>query len=178
MQQNAQPSTGPKIPEGNTAVRLNALKYGLRARSTLLPGGNPEDYMQLSDDLEADWQPKNRTERLHLETMATSQWLLARVAKSERRIYESNAFDEKQFALLALVAKQRAQLERSFRTAIEDLKQLQKERQSRPQPQPVQATQTPVEPSAKPPAPPPTYLVPEGTEAHPVFCSPIIPDRS
>ena len=71
-QQNAQHSTGPKIPEGNTAVRLNALKYGLRARSTLLPGGNPEDYMQLSDDLEADWQPKNRTERLHLETMATS----------------------------------------------------------------------------------------------------------
>ena len=33
---NAQQSSGPKTPEGKTAVRLNALTHGLRARSLIL----------------------------------------------------------------------------------------------------------------------------------------------
>jgi hypothetical protein len=36
--QNAAHSTGPKTPEGKDAVRLNALQYGLRARSLLITG--------------------------------------------------------------------------------------------------------------------------------------------
>src|ERR1039458_7563171 len=86
-QQNAQHSTGPKTREGKEAVRLNALTYGLRARNLILPSEDPEEYKQLWADLEAEWQPQSRTERMHLEQMATSQWLLARFAKSERRIY-------------------------------------------------------------------------------------------
>ena len=61
--------------------------------------------------------------------MVTSQWLLARVARSEQRVYMEVGFGERQFALLAQVNKQRAHLERSFRTAIADMKQAQKERQ-------------------------------------------------
>ena len=140
--QNAQHSTGPKTPVGKDAIRFNALTLGLRTRSTILPDENASDYSQLWDELEADWQPQTRTERCHLETMATSQWLLARIAQSEKRIYLFIAFGEKQFVMLAYVAKRRAQLERSFRTAIEDMKQSQKARQSRPQPQPAQPVQT------------------------------------
>jgi hypothetical protein len=179
--QNAQHSTGPKTPEGSAAIRFNALTYGLRARSTILPGENAADYSQLWDELEADWQPQNRTERCHLETMVTSQWLLARAAVSESGIYQCIAFGEKQFVMLAYVAKQRAQLERSFRTAIADLKQSQKERQA-PQPQPAQTAQTakPAPASAPQPAgpqaPPPDYVMSEGAQAHPVFCAPVTPD--
>ena len=36
-QRNAENSTGPKTPEGKQAVKFNALKYGLHARSTILP---------------------------------------------------------------------------------------------------------------------------------------------
>ena len=58
-------------------MRLNALTYGLR------------------------------TEHLQLEQMATSQWLLARNAKSERRIYE--AYDDveigKRLSLLEAITK-------------------------------------------------------------------------
>ena len=62
---------------------------------------------------------------------------LKRVAESEQKIYLYIAFGEQQFKMLAYVAKQRAQLERSFRTAIADMKQSQKERQARvPSPQP------------------------------------------
>jgi hypothetical protein len=38
---NAQHSTGPKTPEGKAAVRLNALKYGLRARDIIISGEDP-----------------------------------------------------------------------------------------------------------------------------------------
>jgi hypothetical protein len=41
--QNAQHSTGPVTPEGKAAVRLNALTYGLRARSLLIPGEDPRN---------------------------------------------------------------------------------------------------------------------------------------
>jgi hypothetical protein len=69
------------------------------------------------------------------------------------------------------VAKQRAQLERSFRTAIQDLKQAQKERQSQPKAQPAES------PAAQPqPVHPPTYVMAEPAEAHPIFCAPINPD--
>jgi len=51
------------------------------------------------------------------------------MAESEQKIYLYIDFGEQQFKVLAYVAKQRAQLERSFRTAVADIKQSQKERQ-------------------------------------------------
>src|ERR1039458_1139835 len=100
--QNAQHSTGPKTPEGKAAIRFNALTYGLRTRATVLESENAADYSRLWDELEADWQPQDRTERCYLETMVTSQWLLARVADSERKVYEFIEFGEKQFVMLGL----------------------------------------------------------------------------
>jgi len=178
---NAQHSTGPKTPEGKAAIRFNALTYGLRTRATILERENAADYSQLWDELEADWQPQTRTERCYLETMVTSQWLLKRVAEHENRIYDCIEFGEERFKMLAYVAKQRAQLERSFRTAIADMKQSQKERQAR-QPQPAQTKPSPQPPAPNPAerssplAPLPDYVMSEGTEAHPVSCSPITPD--
>ncbi len=179
-QQNAQHSTGPKTREGKEAVRLNALTYGLRARNLILPSEDPEEYKQLWADLEAEWQPLNRTERMHLEQMATSQWLLARFAKSERRIYVCESSVEKQLALLDRVSTQRTRLERSFSSALRELKQLQRERQAqRQQQQPaptVQAAQPPVHRPAEPKVTHPDYLMPEGPEDHPAFRSPATPD--
>jgi len=180
--QNAQHSTGPATPEGRAAVRFNALTYGLRTRATILPDENVADYSSLWDELEADWQPQNRTERSYLETMVTSQWLLARVAASEQKIYLFIEFGEQQFKMLAYVAKQRAQLERSFRTAIDDMKQSKKDRRAPLQQQPAQAGQTakpasaPAHKPAEPQAPHPGYVMSEGTEAHPASCAPIAPD--
>jgi len=173
-QQNAQLSTGPKTPEGKEAVRFNALTYGLRTLATVLPDENAADYYRLWNELVAEWQPQTRTERCYLETMVTSQWLLARIAMSEKNIY-MHEYGEQQFKMLAYVAKQRAQLERSFRTAIEDLKQSQKERRQ----QPTQTAQPAAAPAPKPAAthtPPPDYVMSEGAEAHPILCSPNTPD--
>src|ERR1039457_2177825 len=101
-----------QVPRPPRAKRFNALTYGLRTRATVLESENAADYSRLWDELEADWQPQDRTERCYLETMVTSQWLLARVADSERKLYEFIEFGEKQFVMLGYVSKQRAQLER------------------------------------------------------------------
>jgi hypothetical protein len=158
-QQNSQKSTGPTTPQGKQAIRFNALTYGLRTLETLLPRENAAEYSRLWDELEADWQPKTRTERCYLETMVTSQWLLRRIAEGERQIY-TIADLEHRFKMLAYVYKQRAQLERSFRTAVADMKQSQKDRQPR-QPQPPQKEQPakpaqPVSTPASKPTPPQT----------------------
>jgi len=173
--QNAQHSTGATTPQGKEAIRFNALTYGLRTRASILPDENAAEYSQLWDEMEAEWQPQTRTERCYLETMVTSQWLLRRVAESEQKVYVFIAFGEHQFKMLGYVAKQRAQLERSFRTAIADMKQSQQERQA-PQPQPAKPAPVPVHEPAEPRVSPPDYVMTEGAESHPVFCSPLTPD--
>jgi hypothetical protein len=179
--QNAQHSSGPASPEGKAAVRLNALTYGLRARSTIIDGEDPEEYKRLWANLEAEWQPQTCTERMYLEQMSTSQWLLARIARGESRIYEANIRPEEQFPLLREVSRQRTSLERSFTSALRELKQLQKERQAR-QPQPAQAVPSPQPPAPRPgersspQAPPPSYVMSDAAEAHPGFGAPATTD--
>jgi len=156
---NAQQSTGPTSPAGKEAVRFNALTWGLRARNLMLNRENTADYQQLWDGLAAEWQPQSDCERHYLEQMSTSQWLLARNATSETDIYQAGLPLGRELDLLDRVSVQRTRLERSFTTALHELKQLQKERQARPQPQPAQAEQTaktapaPAHQPAKPSAP-------------------------
>jgi hypothetical protein len=170
---NAQCSTGPKTTEGKGAVRFNALTWGLRARQLLIGIDDLADYQQLWDALDAEWQPQTHSERHYLDQMASAQWLLTRAARNESRIYDANLQLEKQLALLDRVSVQRVRLERSFTAAMRELKQLQKDRQARPQP----VVQSPLHPPAQPPVPSPDYVMSECSEAHPVFCSPITPDN-
>ena len=178
--ENAQHSSGPTTEAGKQAVRYNAVKYGLRTRATILPWESETRYYQLWDELEAEWQPQTRTERAYLETMVTSQWLLRRMAVSEKQILTEVTFIEKQYKLLACVYKQRAQLERAFRNAVEDMKRARQEREARekrdlpsraavPSRARQQAVQPPPEPLAPEPAPAenpaePTWLMAAATD--------------
>ena len=94
--QNAQHSSGPMTEEGKPAIRFNALTFGLRTRATVLQTENVADYYRLCNELDAEWQPQTRTERCYVETMVTSQWLLARVARSEQKVYMEVGFGERQ----------------------------------------------------------------------------------
>ena len=177
--QNAKHSTGPKTPEGKQAIRFNALTWSLRARSLMLPRDIPEEYQQLWDGLAAEWQPQTDTERHYLEQMAISEWLLARTADSEYRVYEASLPLKEELALLDRVSVRRVRLEHSFTAGMEKLKQLRKERQAQPQPQPAQAAKAAPEPPhepAEPQAPPLDYKMSEGQAAQPVSCAPVAPD--
>jgi hypothetical protein len=167
---NAMRSTGPNTPEGKAAIRLNALKYGLRAKTVILPSEDPAEYEQLWSDLESDWQPQSRTERLCLEQMATSQWLLARLTLWESCCC-SDILIERRLSLLERISAQRARLERSFATAMRDLERLQTKRQSQPR-QPVPAAQKPVPEPTERAFPQPAYRMSEQPTSHPLSCSP------
>jgi hypothetical protein len=148
---NAQHSSGPRTPEGKAAVRLNALKYGLRARDLIVFDEDPEEYKQLWAALEAECQPQTHTERLYLEQMSTSQWLLARMAATESYFFQIDLPPQIKLDLLKRVDRRRTRLERSFNTAVHELRQSQKDRrQSQARPQTlVQAK--PTKPSAPDP---------------------------
>jgi hypothetical protein len=118
---NSQNSTGPVTQEGKAAAAVNAVTYGLRTRKLIIPGENIADYWRLSSSLEAEWRPETPTERLCLEQMSVSQWLLARMAHSEFLIYEEQLPFNNQFDRLDRVAKHVTRLERSVTTAVVDL---------------------------------------------------------
>src|SRR6266851_5655361 len=93
---NALKSTGPRTPEGKVACRMNSLRHGLRARTVVLPHENPEEFQQLCDDLEAEWEPQTRTEQFYLEQMAVSQWKLTRMEVGEIGIFGQPASGKNQ----------------------------------------------------------------------------------
>ena len=169
---NAQNSCGPKTPEGKAAVRLNALIYGLRARTLIIPGENKEEYQQHYGTLVTELQPIDEVERMQVQQMAIAHWLLARIAYGESQIYQEDVPVERQLSLLRLVGTERTRLERSFYTALHELQRLQEKREAKAEKQ-HQANQT--KPMAKPadhrqPEPPPAYIMQEPAEAEVVFC--------
>src|SRR5260370_15144548 len=91
---NALKSTGPKTPDGKAAVKLNALRHGLRARTVVLPGENSDDFHQLCDGLETEWNPESRTEQFYVEQMTISQWKLTRIELAEKSIVTQEAAAE------------------------------------------------------------------------------------
>ena len=125
---NALKSTGPKTPEGKAAVRMNALRHGLRARTVVLPGEKSEDFHQLCDDLEAEWRPQSTTERFYVEQMAISQWKLTRIEVAEKSITMQEVAAKIQIPLLDRLWQSQCRLERSYARAQRELERLQKSR--------------------------------------------------
>ena len=138
---NALKSTGPSTPEAKAAVRLNALRHGLRARTVVLPAENPEEFHQLCNDLETEWQPQSRTEHFYVEQMAISQWKLTRVEIAEKSIVSQEVSAKTQIPLLDKLWQCQGRLERSFARAQRELERLQNSR--RPPVQPGEAASAP-----------------------------------
>jgi hypothetical protein len=160
---NAQHSTGPVTPEGKAAVRLNALIYGLRARTLIIPGENKEEYQQHYGTLVTELQPIDEVERMQVQQMAIAHWLLARIAYGESQVYQEDVPVERQLSLLRQVGTERTRLERSFYTALHELQRLQEKREAKAEKQTKSTTQT--KPAAKAPVsdpePPPEYVMAE-----------------
>ena len=80
---NAKNSTGPRTEEGKTRVATNALKHGLLARDTVLPGEDPADFDSQLSALEADIQPANSLEFELVRQIADAQWRMRRLTRLE-----------------------------------------------------------------------------------------------
>ena len=125
---NALKSTGPRTPEGKAAVSMNALKHGLRARTVVLPSENREEFDQLCDDLEAEWNPQSRTEQFYVEQMAVSQWKLTRMEVGEVGVFQDDSAAKNQIPVLDRLWQAQCRMERSYARAQRELQRLQKSR--------------------------------------------------
>jgi hypothetical protein len=130
---NALRSTGPRTPEGKAAVSMNALKHGLRARTVVLPSENAEEFHQLCDDLEAEWQPQSRSEQFYVEQMAVSQWKLNRMEIGEVNVFTNETRAQTQLPMLDRLWQAQCRLERSYARAQRDLERLQQSRRKQAQ---------------------------------------------
>src|SRR5262245_59582665 len=138
-------SGGPRTDAGKTRSSLNAVKHGLRSKSALLPGENPEEYYELKAKMQAEWKPQGTTEEFQLEQMLQNQWRLRRIAIMEQDLFVEtfeSSFGGEEFdantpgaltaALgnnkLALLTRYENSARRAYYKALSELRSLQSER--------------------------------------------------
>src|SRR3954451_9723332 len=76
---NSRKSTGPRTSEGKTASSANAIKSGIYAKATLIPGEDPADYDALRAEHYLQFAPANPDERDLLDLMIKYKWQLRRL---------------------------------------------------------------------------------------------------
>lgn len=85
--ENAQKSTGPRTEAGKSKSSLNAVKTGLTGRTVILPSDEIAVYQEHLASLEQRHQPKTDAERLLVQSIADTEWRLARIPSLEAGIY-------------------------------------------------------------------------------------------
>ena len=89
---NAQLSTGPKTEAGKASVSQNATSHGLSSGSfTLLPHENAEEFHQLLESLNQQFEPASPVEDFLVNELARAQWKLDRIDAIEARILDGAA---------------------------------------------------------------------------------------
>jgi len=89
-QNNALASTGPKTREGKLAVRLNAVRHGLRAQDALLPDEDPHQLQALCNELYHQLEPHGLVEEQLVDRMANVMWRMKRVECVEAGVFSFN----------------------------------------------------------------------------------------
>ena len=87
---NAQRSTGPRSPEGKAAIRFNALKTGIDAKSQVIPGEDPAALALLTAEYYDRYQPATPEVRALVDTLITAEWLQRRFRTLEAQIWRYN----------------------------------------------------------------------------------------
>ncbi len=81
---NAQKSTGPRTEAGKAKSRYNALKHGMTAESSLLPGEDAAEFEARRWRLHDDLSPRNGLEAMALDKIALHDWLAIRAERAAR----------------------------------------------------------------------------------------------
>ena len=85
---NAQKSTGPRSVVGKAAIRMNALKSGIDAQSTIIRGENPADLEALTNEYLAAHSPVTPQERFHVDTLIRCDWQMRRLTRADTQLWE------------------------------------------------------------------------------------------
>ena len=176
---NALRSTGPRTDEGKAASRFNALKYGIEARSLVLPGEDPAALEALALDYHRQFNPAGPLEDYLVWTIVQADWNRRRYTRVEAQILQAQPATLDAFTCPAArqVFRRLAAEERSLFRALKELRRVQCDRsaeEDNPQSSAEQSgilhagcLSAPLAASLKPPAQPasPTDLSSASSEA-------------
>jgi hypothetical protein len=90
---NAQKSTGPRSVEGKAASRFNAVRYGIDARSLLLPGEDPAELEALAQDYRDRFRPNGPLENYLVDALIQSDWQKRRYLRAEAQLLGTAMLD-------------------------------------------------------------------------------------
>jgi hypothetical protein len=153
---NAQHSTGPRTPEGKAASSMNALKSGIDAESSVIPGEDAAALAALTERFYQDCQPQTIIESTLVDNIIRASWRLRRFDRIDAellmyKIEDTNypspnapigkAFDHSS-STQSRLQRRINDTSRLQREAIQDLQRLQA---ARPQPQPQPPAPHPAE---------------------------------
>ncbi len=138
------------------ANRLHGVKHGLSVETLVLPGESQSEFTELLDSFEAEYRPITPTEVMLVRQMVMASWRLCRLYHIEAAFFAYELDDQKEFRdkyheglddhgklaymvrrtdparTLSNLSRYEARLERSFRTALQDLRRLRKQAQTAP----------------------------------------------
>ena len=86
---NGAKSKGPATPQGKARSSQNALKHGLTATFTVLPGESQEDFEALLEDHLTLYQPAGAVEQDLVHTLAQLRWRLRRIPTLEYNVLDN-----------------------------------------------------------------------------------------
>jgi hypothetical protein len=163
--QNAQKSTGPRTPDGKTAVRQNAFRHGFCSRFPLMSDESADEVQQLLAALIEENQPVGVNEEILVYQMAEHFFFQGRASALLAEELDQADYGVKNGREIGLMLRYHTTAVRGFARSLNDLRKLQKERKLQeigfvPQ----EPEEVPAEPPAEPPtpaaAPPRTEPVP------------------
>jgi hypothetical protein len=143
---NALRSTGPRSDAGKAVSRFNALKFGVDARSLVIPGEDPAELEALTLDYRQTFHPVGPLEDFLVETLVAGDWNRRRYSRIEAQLVrllaasqdpaEENPFgalllaDAAKADALQKVFRRLSAAERSYFRALAELRRAQRERQA------------------------------------------------
>jgi hypothetical protein len=145
---NAQQSTGPRSVEGKAAIRMNALKSGIDAKSLVIHGEEPADFDSLQAEYSARWLPITPEQRALVDSLIANEWLLRRYHRAETSLWndcmrgeEPETLDPRLGratfvggAFLDRVIRYKNSVQRTYHVALHELERLQKQELTEPLP--------------------------------------------
>ena len=86
-QQNALRSTGPRSAAGKAIASQNAIRHGLSAKITIIPGEDPEEFDQFRQMMLDDLAPAGALEVFLVDRIVAGSWKLRRAGRIETELF-------------------------------------------------------------------------------------------
>jgi len=139
---NSQHSCGPRTVAGKQRSSQNAIRHGLTAASPILPTEDPAAFESYRRSFFDEHQPATPTETQLVQELADTSWRLNRIPRLEADLLHRAANPPTEQAridfdivdahrLISNLSLQSQRLSRQFQKALETLREIQTERQTR-----------------------------------------------